>query len=333
MSVIRSFNRAFALSLKNDKMSKRKLTAAFRKVCEIFVKTTKMDRLHLANREINTTNQQQNFLCSKNKLTSDLLLLVLISTFIAFLKPFGMHDIPFLYSLGYWFVGCIVGYAVYAPTIHVGEKWITNYFSKTPYIEPISIAVSAVVASVFLSFIVPLINYLFFGYQGDYLALVPQMLLYCLVIGGFITFISVIKTQLKQQQVALAEHSTALNIEQKKAQTANSEHLSKLLNKIPLEKRGKLLCFEMDDHYVNIHTDKGSHLVLMRFKDALSHVANYPGVQTHRSWWVALDAVKSEVRDGRKNLLKLSNGILAPISKTYAERVKHRLSERDIARL
>jgi DNA-binding LytR/AlgR family response regulator len=45
-------------------------------------------------------------------------------------------------------------------------------------------------------------------------------------------------------------------------------------------------------------------------------------MQTHRSWWVAFDAIEKEQRDGRKNLLKLTNGTLVPVSKTYLNQVK-----------
>jgi len=42
-----------------------------------------------------------------------------------------------------------------------------------------------------------------------------------------------------------------------------------------------------EDHYLRVITDKGSALILMKFEDALAALNGYPGIQTHRSWWLA----------------------------------------------
>ncbi len=38
-------------------------------------------------------------------------------------------------------------------------------------------------------------------------------------------------------------------------------------------------------------TDAGDELITARFGDALAELAAAPGFQTHRSWWVAADAI------------------------------------------
>ena len=93
------------------------------------------------------------------------------------------------------------------------------------------------------------------------------------------------------------------------------------MEKLPLEKRGNLLCLEMDDHYLKVYTDKGHHLILMRFKDALALLESYAGLQTHRSWWVAIDAITTTQRDGRKVSLTLSNSLAVPVSRTYMKNI------------
>ena len=69
-------------------------------------------------------------------------------------------------------------------------------------------------------------------------------------------------------------------------------------------------------------TDKGEHLLLMRFKDALTKLESYDGFQTHRSWWVAKDAVASSKKEGRKLILVMSNGTEVPVSQTYLANTK-----------
>ena len=45
-------------------------------------------------------------------------------------------------------------------------------------------------------------------------------------------------------------------------------------------------------NYVEVWTERGTHLVLMRLSDAIRETAGENGLQIHRSHWVALGAVK-----------------------------------------
>ena len=53
----------------------------------------------------------------------------------------------------------------------------------------------------------------------------------------------------------------------------------------------------------------------MRLSDAIAELEGLEGAQTHRSWWVARDAVESTRRDGDKFVLVLKGGVEAPISR------------------
>ena len=59
----------------------------------------------------------------------------------------------------------------------------------------------------------------------------------------------------------------------------------------------------------------GSDLVLLRMSDALRELAGLDGTRTHRSWWVARDAVESTRRDGDRIVLVLKGGAEAPVSR------------------
>ncbi len=85
---------------------------------------------------------------------------------------------------------------------------------------------------------------------------------------------------------------------------------------------GRLLCLEMEDHYLRIHTDKGSDIILMRMADAERELADVEGMRVHRSWWVAREAVTGMVRDGPRLLLRLENGVDIPVGKTYRPALK-----------
>src|SRR4051794_29307167 len=68
--------------------------------------------------------------------------------------------------------------------------------------------------------------------------------------------------------------------------------------RLPDRLRGaRLLAVEAEDHYLRFHTDRGSDLLLMRLADAIAELEGL-GTQTHRSWWVARDAVVAVEKRG-----------------------------------
>jgi DNA-binding LytR/AlgR family response regulator len=93
--------------------------------------------------------------------------------------------------------------------------------------------------------------------------------------------------------------------------------------RLPPHLRGAgLIAVEAEDHYLRVHTDRGSDLILMRLSDAVSELEGVEGAQTHRSWWVAKDAVRGASRgDGRATLM-LEGGIAAPVSRRYARALR-----------
>ncbi len=91
-----------------------------------------------------------------------------------------------------------------------------------------------------------------------------------------------------------------------------------ILDRLPVARRGRLLHLQMRDHYVEIHTDRGSELVLMRFGDALKELGGTEGMQVHRSHWIARVAVKKIVRRAGRTVAFLGNGAEVPVSRRYA---------------
>ena len=86
-------------------------------------------------------------------------------------------------------------------------------------------------------------------------------------------------------------------------------------DRLPPSLGREVLCLRMEDHYVRVHTPRGSALVLMSLGQAIAGMAEVEGLQTHRSWWVARRAVEGLVEDGRNLRLRLSGGLEAPISR------------------
>lgn len=93
----------------------------------------------------------------------------------------------------------------------------------------------------------------------------------------------------------------------------------RFLERLPLKLRGaEIYAVQAEDHYLRLHTSRGSDLILMRLSDAIAELEGLEGAQTHRSWWVARDAVVDARRGDGRAVLKLKGDIEAPVSRTYA---------------
>lgn len=95
-----------------------------------------------------------------------------------------------------------------------------------------------------------------------------------------------------------------------------------LLDRLPINLRGRLYRLSMQDHYVEVVTDKGAHLVLMRLSDAIAETAGVDGLQIHRSHWVAREAVRDCIRRGDRLVLRLSDGMELPVSRSRLREVR-----------
>ncbi len=98
---------------------------------------------------------------------------------------------------------------------------------------------------------------------------------------------------------------------------------SRFLDRLPPRLRGATIhAVQAEDHYLRIHTDRGSDLILMRLSDALEELEGLEGAQTHRSWWVARDAVRDVARGDGRAVLTLEGGLTAPVSRRHARSLR-----------
>ena len=95
-----------------------------------------------------------------------------------------------------------------------------------------------------------------------------------------------------------------------------------LLKRLPLDKRGALVALTATDHYVEVVTDKGRELVLMRLADAIAETAPVRGMQVHRSHWVALAQVESAERRGDGARLEMRTGMEIPVSRRHMPSIR-----------
>ena len=80
----------------------------------------------------------------------------------------------------------------------------------------------------------------------------------------------------------------------------------------------RLIALEAHDHYLKVHTDAGCEMITARFADALAELAQAYGYRTHRSWWVAADAIETVRWSRGTGSARLAGGVVVPVSRTQA---------------
>jgi DNA-binding LytR/AlgR family response regulator len=99
----------------------------------------------------------------------------------------------------------------------------------------------------------------------------------------------------------------------------------KFLERLPLKLRGaEMWAVEAEDHYLRLHTSKGQDLILLRLADAVAELEGIEGMQVHRSWWVARDAITGAKRGDGRATLTLKDGAQVPVSRTFAAQLREK---------
>jgi hypothetical protein len=80
-------------------------------------------------------------------------------------------------------------------------------------------------------------------------------------------------------------------------------------------RRAEVICLQMEDHYVRVHTGARSELLLLPMHQAVRALSDLDGRRVHRSWWVARRAVERVHHQGRAVQLVLSNGMRVPVAR------------------
>lgn len=224
---------------------------------------------------------------------------IAIGAFLNFTNPFGATgDLPWWGGLLYW-------------TLLVGEGWfggtaIAAVISKLfPRLNPTA---NRLIAT---AFVAVLVTATIIAIQLAISAAIPRSYwptLYLLVLGisvGVAAVAWLVDRAFADQRPGAITHATAGDAQK-----------ARFAERLPAKLKGAVIyAVSAEDHYLRLHTSKGADLILMRFSDAISELEGLEGAQTHRSWWVARDAIESTRRDGDKMVLVLKGGAEAPVSR------------------
>lgn len=232
---------------------------------------------------------------------------LVIGLIIGYLGPFGSYEIPLIYRLSYWVILIGAGHFIYSQ-INALCHW---YFDSKINNRIIKFLLPSFFGAVVLSFFVEYISHLFYNLE---LSLIKNLLFFfpkVFILGLVLNFIGLLLDKYQETH-------------RQKAPNKQDQDplLSNFFSRLPKKIGKDLICFSMEDHYLHVHTETGSHMMLMRMKDALVELKNYNGLQVHRSWWIATDAVVDVKKEARKAKLKMKNNMTVPVSQKYLPSIK-----------
>lgn len=255
------------------------------------------------------------------RLAVEVFVIAVIGAVLALLGPFGSYAMPAMLRFGYWLGFILLGYMIIRP-VQTVALWLAE---ETPIPRLIALFMAAGLASLPLTAIV--------GFaiadvtiDTDYLgSAFPVLYLQILSIGlGILFLMQLLFADGDSDNQTVSDGSSPQTIKfDDQRSNVSAPELPSFFGTMKANIGSEILCLEMQDHYVNVHTSLGNELILMRLRDAIKELKDVDGLQVHRSWWVARSAVKKIVRDGRNIRLLLQNDIEVPVSRANVVRLKN----------
>ena len=230
-----------------------------------------------------------------------------VGVVLALVGPFGSFSAAFGVRLLYWLAMSYAGYFLYLPAMRLAA----HLAPRLDLPEPALWAAACVIASVPMSIVVWLANFIWSGPRWLTLEQAVSHYVNVLVLGALVCALF----WFARRRGAAQADAAPLPAGDAKA---GAPALPRLAERLPAHLRAAPIALEMEDHYVRVHTPHGSTLILMRMRDAVAELDGLPGALVHRSWWVARGAVQGVRRDGRNVRLTLAGGLEAPVARAQA---------------
>ena len=260
------------------------------------------------------------------RIAIELFLMVAAGVILGLIGPFGTFGIPLAQRILWWVIMIVAGYPLFRGLGSVA-RWVADA-TTVPY--PITLALGLAMAAMPMTLIVAWlfmrVDPLTALQSPRIIAFYGQVLVVGLIIHGGMWLLmrpaaDGAAPATRESVVALSPVATpdALLAVEASVPTAGTAPPPSL----PLPPGfGPLLALKAEDHYLRAISAEREAMFLMRLRDAIALLPDDSGVQVHRSWWVAKDAVTGVARDGRAAMLTLSNGTEVPVARDRMAAVK-----------
>ena len=229
--------------------------------------------------------------------------------------PYGTSEkMTFGVRLGYWLIVHTVTWAIAITCAVIAEVLLRDRIDRTL----VRMMIGALVSALPIGFALGVIDFAFTGLwtemnSGLHRALLalPLCALFCLL-----SYVAMHR-QIAENSAPAPEPS---------ATPATGSPELDILARLKPQNRGPLVRLSVEDHYTDVVTTRGHELILLRFADALRELGGTPGLQVHRSHWIADAHVEQLRRDNGKLFVVMKDGTEIPVSRPNLDAVRNRFA-------
>lgn len=227
---------------------------------------------------------------------------IALGVFLGFAGPFGsFQSLAQPQRYAFWFGLVATGYGLAIATLQILRP--AAAFARLPKVAAIGLV--GLISTLPMMFVVAWALEVVFGRSTP-----PERLVSL--------YLSVAAVQLVIAGIAtwpfLAPHQPA--------PPADDLNTDQFFERVPDRLGRDLLALEAQDHYLLVHTRRGSALIHMRLSEAMQILPPQLGFQAHRGWWVARKEVAGLRREGHQTLIELTGGLTVPVGRTYLAAVR-----------
>lgn len=233
---------------------------------------------------------------------------IALGVFLGFAGPFGsFQSLAAPQRFAYWFGLVATGYVLAIATLQILRPLAA--FVRLPKVA--AIVLVGLISTLPMMFVVAWLLDVVFDRSTPPASLVSL-------------YLSVVSVQLVIAGIAVWRFVAPA----KPAPPADDLNADQFFERVPDRLGRDLLALEAQDHYLLVHTRRGSALISMRLGEAVQILPPQLGFQAHRGWWVARKEVAGLRRDGHQTLIELTGGMTVPVGRTYLAAVRSGLEAR-----
>jgi hypothetical protein len=237
---------------------------------------------------------------------------------VGFMGPFGTYlNERLVERVNYWWQLLMGAFLLIRPTILL----LLRIASSTDLPARSVVFWGVVISSAPLAFIWRSVGQQEFRELDGYAGLLPFSLLCSLTVMGVSQWAETADLGLRRRPVGRSKSSDSVLIEDQEGDESRTLEPA-LRSRLSDSFTGPILALQSEDHYVRVHGENASELILMRLRDAIAEMDGVEGEQVHRSWWIARDAVATAKPSGRSWAITLKNGQIAPVARDSVERLQ-----------
>ena len=227
----------------------------------------------------------------------------------AIIAPLQTDQIPILQRMAYWLILMLSGATIGLGITELVERW--GRLRRLPWLE---VPLIGVLIALPLTLIVMGAGAMFFGSTATGVFRFGYNF-------GITVLISVAITALGHliHSGKADEAPPIAKILPETAPVTDAPEPNRFIARLPLSfQQQTIIALQAEDHYLRVHFDGGqSTMILMRLSDAISELPSNIGAQTHRSWWVAKEAVRTTSKADGRAVLSIHDALEAPVSRSY----------------